>query len=682
MICGKCGKTLSDDSLFCPYCGIKLQQLCGKCGAELSPDAAFCAGCGAAVSGSSEAAETKNAAAEPEEWGAKRERFSGSYFSFLDRHAAACRKTILRTIRKGRLTGGVFCDEAGDWSLKGECPPPEYQQKLRESCIPLYDAGELGMINAYTFERWNGPGEYGETGGMYYAAGNAVYGPDNEKLCDCGDVVHMLWADNKLFISEISSLKFRTADEEEEAPQADRKDEYYFSLGLRVVDVESKKELTDISYADAAMAVDNWCTRFLSEGPCISELDLEINSAVVLSGRDEVMDFMEAHDFPENVRRDYSRLKEENEILWFETGLDTDCCGAEHSDSQPEFIHTVSVQYGSKKSCRISTTTFKSHDPEPDFDWGLFSAGSTAETEADSEPEQTAEKEAGEKKEPEKKFDKTTPAGSNYSKWDEHCANSMYPTLKAERSGHLRSGKVSDQWDGAWQKTSPDGRDATLKSCSPLYSEDYFLMSENAGKLHRINAYTFEKWVGFDDKVYAGDIYYAKENAVYGPGGEKFCDCGNVVSLLWAGNMLFINEVFEFTYTGRHSYEWQQGDYGYTSDDYDLRLGLRIIDIPNRKEILRAAGVDAIVSARVEPNSDGRRWALMDIDKTIWLLDKAVSPCTVTRRCSLEERLNNLNIPMSKVDKFRENIVMHYPTAIYVYDKEANNVTRYKTEEL
>lgn len=51
MICGNCGKQLDDDSLFCTYCGMKLDEIqnkkfCANCGNELDDDAVFCSKCG------------------------------------------------------------------------------------------------------------------------------------------------------------------------------------------------------------------------------------------------------------------------------------------------------------------------------------------------------------------------------------------------------------------------------------------------------------------------------------------------------------------------------------------------------------------------------------------------------------------------------------------------------------
>lgn len=47
MKCIHCGKTVSDESRFCKYCGTRLRRTCAECGATLDEDARFCAACGA-----------------------------------------------------------------------------------------------------------------------------------------------------------------------------------------------------------------------------------------------------------------------------------------------------------------------------------------------------------------------------------------------------------------------------------------------------------------------------------------------------------------------------------------------------------------------------------------------------------------------------------------------------------
>lgn len=50
MICPNCNKTITDDSIFCCYCGFKQQQkpeyLCNVCGKEYEPSQVYCKYCG------------------------------------------------------------------------------------------------------------------------------------------------------------------------------------------------------------------------------------------------------------------------------------------------------------------------------------------------------------------------------------------------------------------------------------------------------------------------------------------------------------------------------------------------------------------------------------------------------------------------------------------------------------
>ena len=51
MLCSKCGKTILDGAMFCPYCGKKIEKeiTCPQCGTKLLPDALFCHTCGTGI---------------------------------------------------------------------------------------------------------------------------------------------------------------------------------------------------------------------------------------------------------------------------------------------------------------------------------------------------------------------------------------------------------------------------------------------------------------------------------------------------------------------------------------------------------------------------------------------------------------------------------------------------------
>lgn len=47
MICGKCGKTIPEDAVFCSYCGARYEKkVCKACGTELKKEQLFCHVCG------------------------------------------------------------------------------------------------------------------------------------------------------------------------------------------------------------------------------------------------------------------------------------------------------------------------------------------------------------------------------------------------------------------------------------------------------------------------------------------------------------------------------------------------------------------------------------------------------------------------------------------------------------
>lgn len=47
MVCGKCGKRIPDDAVFCSYCGARRERkVCKACGTELKEEQLFCHVCG------------------------------------------------------------------------------------------------------------------------------------------------------------------------------------------------------------------------------------------------------------------------------------------------------------------------------------------------------------------------------------------------------------------------------------------------------------------------------------------------------------------------------------------------------------------------------------------------------------------------------------------------------------
>ena len=263
--------------------------------------------------------------------------------------------------------------------------------------------------------------------------------------------------------------------------------------------------------------------------------------------------------------------------------------------------------------------------------------------------------------------------GENYMAWDKDFGM----VCQTIRRGTLKSGIVYDEiesWGpgGFPHKSTPKSQNVMRKECAPLYKADGY---------GEIGAYTFERW--FDpvsNLVNKGEMYYVLNDVIYGPGKQKFIDCKDAVNILWAANMLFITEVTDFTYKGREENEWMQGDYGYVHENYNVKLGLRVIDIPSKKEMLRVDGVDAIVGVNVEPDSNYQRWYLMDASQTKWVLDKTA--WSFKRITSLKERLNIHNIPWTKVEGILRDIMMFDPSGVSVYNNKEHSTKYYKWEEL
>ena len=138
-------------------------------------------------------------------------------------------------------------DDLGDWKL-GHHNPPKGKEKLIIDSVPLYNINGVEGINAHTYERVFEK--------MIYAKGNAIYAEDYGKICECNNVIQLLWAGGLLFITELVDLTYKCR-QEYEFSQGDwgfMSDDYTPVLQVRVVNMEGR-ELFVTKQTDAIVSV-------------------------------------------------------------------------------------------------------------------------------------------------------------------------------------------------------------------------------------------------------------------------------------------------------------------------------------------------------------------------------------------------------------------------------------------
>ena len=138
-------------------------------------------------------------------------------------------------------------DNLGDWVL-GEHKTPRGPEQLIRDSLPLYSIDELGEVNAYSFNSVTRSIYYARSGVIYereYYTQNGLPYYEDKKICDCHNIVHMLWAGNMLFITEISSMQFKERREYEfcMGDYGYMSDDYIAHLHLRIVETQNGEEI-------------------------------------------------------------------------------------------------------------------------------------------------------------------------------------------------------------------------------------------------------------------------------------------------------------------------------------------------------------------------------------------------------------------------------------------------------
>lgn len=125
-------------------------------------------------------------------------------------------------------------DDLGDWKL-GHHNPPKGKEKLIIDSVPLYNINGVEGINAHTYELVFEK--------MIYAKGNAIYAEDYGKICECNNVIQLLWAGGLLFITELVDLTYKCRQEYEfcQGDWGFMSDDYTPVLQVRVVNMEGRE---------------------------------------------------------------------------------------------------------------------------------------------------------------------------------------------------------------------------------------------------------------------------------------------------------------------------------------------------------------------------------------------------------------------------------------------------------
>ncbi|MCM1506457.1 MAG: hypothetical protein NC177_04900 [Ruminococcus flavefaciens] len=166
--------------------------------------------------------------------------------SFMD-NMELKNKNIKRIYYGIKENNTLVHDDLGDWVL-GEHKTPRGPEQLTKDYMPLYSMDELGEVNAYSYNS--------VTKSIYYAKNNSVYEREyytqnglpyykDKKICDCNNIVNMLWACNMLFITEISRMQFKERKEYEFSmgDYGYMSDDYVAHLRLRIVNALGGKEV-------------------------------------------------------------------------------------------------------------------------------------------------------------------------------------------------------------------------------------------------------------------------------------------------------------------------------------------------------------------------------------------------------------------------------------------------------
>lgn len=200
--------------------------------------------------------------------------------SFLD-DIRLKNKNIKRIYYGIKENNTLVHDDLGDWVL-GEHKTPRGPEQLTKDYMPLYSMDELGEVNAYSYNSVTKSIYYAKNGVVYereYYTKNGLPYYEDKKICDCNNIVNMLWACNMLFITEISGMQFKERREYEFSmgDYGYMSDDYVAHLRLRIVKAVNGEEIfrqEDFSAVKTVVPLKNYNLAFID----INFLDSELNT--------------------------------------------------------------------------------------------------------------------------------------------------------------------------------------------------------------------------------------------------------------------------------------------------------------------------------------------------------------------------------------------------------------------
>ncbi len=284
--------------------------------------------------------------------------------------------------------------------------------------------------------------------------------------------------------------------------------------------------------------------------------------------------------------------------------------------------------------------------------------------------------------------------GTIYAKHEnDYELNNFYKDIKRLNYGIEVGGIVHDNL-GDWvlgERKTPKGKEQLLKDSIPVYE---------IPKIGKVNAYTLLKFA-VAESLYKYYLIYAQNNTIYlhdmfEETTSEICKCNNVVRILSARELLLITEISDFQYVGRKEYEFQMGDYGYTSDDYKATLQLRVVNMAGN-ELIKVDNTNSIISAfpvRYDDTDLGKQMSLLfvtDIEHNCYGLKKNASEPNIyepgKEEWSFEtawERdsvLKENDINYSQYFKLKNNIVALSTDTTIVWNDEQKKILGYDNKE-
>ncbi|WP_295210551.1 hypothetical protein [Ruminococcus sp.] len=241
---------------------------------------------------------------------------------------------------------------------------------------------------------------------------------------------------------------------------------------------------------------------------------------------------------------------------------------------------------------------------------------------------------------------------------------------------------------GDWvlgEHRTPKGKEQLIKDSIPVYE---------IPKIGKVNAYTFFEYSSFDNGKYLNYQYLvcAVDDVIYlydiiEEKSYKIGKGNRIINLLSVGELLFVTEIDDFKYVGRNDYEFQMGDFGYTSDDYNAILQLRVIDLCG-KELFKTLNIDSIIGSCPIKYS-GKEYSSLCFTDTNHnrfsavknILNTDQEEWKVKKISDIKNVLDHNNVRLSEYYKIKPDVITYADNRILIWDENKNKAIAYNINE-